>query len=353
MGQARGFGSIAIVTASVTLLAMAACGGTPANGFLGDSGGPGEDTGGHATDGGATMGHDGGGVIPPGTDGGGSGGKDATSHDTGTGVGHDGGTGVDSGHDAGTTSHDTGAVDAVVVQHDSGLPQVAIVYGQSATTLYAVDPTTNAVTTVGDFGGCDEVIDIALNKDSVMYATSASGVWTVDTSNAACTLIALGTYPNSLSFVPAGTLNPTEESLVGYNGSDYVSIDTTTGAVTTVATNALGTTYASSGDIVSVIGGGTYLTVTGGSTCSSNDCLIEVNPTTGALIKNYGSVQHSAVYGLAFWAGNVYGFDDAGDLFEVTFPDAGGLGITTIPIPSTPSGLSFYGAGSTTAAPKH
>ena len=50
----------------------------------------------------------------------------------------------------------------------------AIVYGQSATTLYAVNPNTNDVTTVADFQGCsDEVIDLALDKDSNMYATSA------------------------------------------------------------------------------------------------------------------------------------------------------------------------------------
>jgi hypothetical protein len=36
----------------------------------------------------------------------------------------------------------------------------------------------------------------------------------------------------------------------------------------------------------------------------------------------------------------------------VGFPDAGGLAITTIPIPNPPLGLSFNGAGSTTAAPR-
>jgi hypothetical protein len=218
--------------------------------------------------------------------------------------------------------------------------------------LYSVNPDTETVTTVGFFFGCDsDVIDIALDKNSTMYATTFGGVYTIDTSNAACTLIASGTtYPNSLSFVPAGTLDPNVEALVGYQGATYVRSDTTSGAMTAVG--SLGTTYTSSGDIVSVIGGGTYLTVTGGSDCTANDCLVEVDPSTGALVTNYGSVQHTAVYGLAFWAGNVYGFDSGGDLFRVGFPDAGGLAVTTIPIPNQPLGLSFNGAGSTTAAPR-
>jgi hypothetical protein len=265
---------------------------------------------------------------------------------------HDAQQPVDSGPDSTGAGSDAGPLDAGS-KHDAAPAQVPVVYGQSASVLYAINPTSKAVVKVGAFVGCDTsgVIDIALDKSSKMYATTFQGVYTVDTSNAACTLLASGTtYPNSLSFVPAGTVDPSVEALVGYQGSSYVRIDTTTGALTTIG--SLGGTYSSSGDIVSVIGGGTYLTVTGGTDCSANDCLVEVNPTTGALITNYGSVQHSQVYGLAFWAGNVYGFDNAGQLFEVSFPDAGGLVITSIPIPNAPLGLSFFGAGSTTAAPR-
>jgi hypothetical protein len=53
------------------------------------------------------------------------------------------------------------------------------------------------------------------------------------------------------------------------------------------------------------------------------------------------------VYGIAFWAGSVYGFTDAGQLFEITFNQDK---ITSTAIPTMP-GLSFWGAGSTTSAP--
>ncbi|HQP39411.1 MAG TPA: hypothetical protein PLI95_29715 [Polyangiaceae bacterium] len=67
------------------------------------------------------------------------------------------------------------------------------------------------------------------------------------------------------------------------------------------------------------------------------------------MVKNWGDVGYGSVFGLAFWAGSVYGFSDDGDLFEITF-DGGKLKTAVIPT-GGPSDLSFWGAGSTTAAP--
>ncbi len=219
-------------------------------------------------------------------------------------------------------------------------------FGQSASTLYKLDPITKVVTTVGDFQGCDTVIDIALDKDGNMYGTTSGGVYKIDKATAACTLIAIGGYPNSLSFVPAGTLDPNVEALVGYDGSQYERIDTTTGNVTPIGNQSLGE-YTSSGDIVSVIGGGTYLTVNGPG-CDTSDCIVEVDPKTGAFVKNIGPTGHQSVFGLAFWGGSAYGFDNGGELFQIDLTNGAS---TTIAIPGAPPGLSFYGAGSTTSAP--
>jgi hypothetical protein len=229
--------------------------------------------------------------------------------------------------------------------------QVAEVFGESASTLYKLDPVTKAVTVVGQFQGCDDVIDIALDKDSNMYGTTYDGVYVIDRTTAVCTLIASGTnYPNSLSFVPAGTVDPTEEALVGYQGDQYVRIDTTTGALSNIGTT-IGMGFSSSGDIVSVKASGsnpTYLTVKGPG-CAT-DCLLQVDPSTGAFLKNWGPTGYSNVFGLAFWAGTVYGFDDGGDLFQIGFSGQA-LQVQAIPIPTAPPMLSFFGAGSTTSAP--
>jgi hypothetical protein len=225
----------------------------------------------------------------------------------------------------------------------------AVVYAETKDTLYELDAKTLVVKTVGAFTGCSDVIDIALDKDSNMYATTPDGLYTVDTKTVACTLVANGSaYPNSLSFVPAGTLDPMVEALVGYVGGTYVRIDEKTGAITMMG--SIGQGYSSSGDIVSVKGGGTYLTVKGGPKSDCDDCLIQIDPKTGAFLLDWGPVGRSNVFGLAFWGGAVYGFDTAGTLFEVQFH---GLAtqITNIPFPKAPAGLSWFGAGSTTSAP--
>jgi uncharacterized protein YceK len=224
---------------------------------------------------------------------------------------------------------------------------VSLVYAQSADTLYRLDPTTKQVAVVGPFsGGCSSVIDIAIDSSSNGYVTTSGALYKVDLQTAACTHISDGNYPNSLSFVPKGTLDPSVEALVGYFGSSYIRIDTGTGAVTNIGGLTGG--YQSSGDIVSVINGGTFLTVNGTNGCS--DCLLQIDPKTGNLVQNYGSVGHGQVFGLAFWAGTAYGFDNAGQVFAIGWQN-GKLVTSNISIPNPPPGLSFWGAGSTTSAP--
>ncbi len=245
---------------------------------------------------------------------------------------------------------------------DSSPTVVSEVFGHSGKTLYRLDPDTKGVTVVGDFSGCnDSVIDIALDEKSQMYGTTFKGLYRIDKGTARCTPIVEAPgldFPNSLSFVPKGTLDATAEVLVGYVGDAYVRIDTTTGAIRNVGTLGDGTAatrnLVSSGDVVSVIGGPTYLSVKSTATsgaCTATDCLVELDPRTGKIVKNLGALTgHNDVFGLAFWAGKVYGVDKAGKLFEVE-PKGASLSLTEITIPQRPSDLSFFGAGSTTSAP--
>jgi hypothetical protein len=241
---------------------------------------------------------------------------------------------------------DSGIVDTGGQQQDSAPPAVAIVYAHSPGTLYKLDPTKNAISVVGPFsGGCSQVIDLAIDSMSNAYVTTFTAFYKLDLKTAACTHVSDGSYPNSLSFVPKGTLDPNVEALVGYSGATYVRIDEKTGVITNVGGLTGG--YGSSGDIVSVINGGTFLTVKG---TNCDDCLLQVNPKTGDMIQSYGSVNHVNVYGLAFWAGTVYGFDNAGEVFSVTWAN-NQLQTTNIPVPNPPPNLQFWGAGSTTSAP--
>lgn len=261
----------------------------------------------------------------------------------GVGGGGAGGSGgfVAGGGSAGTTGQSECA----------NIQKTAEVYAHSPDTLYRLDPVTKATTQVAKFGGCkDQVIDLAIDKSGQIFVTTFTSLERVDPVTAKCTVIATGSngsFPNSLSFVPAGTINPTEETMVGYQtsagGDAYVRIDTKSGKITSLP-GGLPDGYASSGDIVSVIGGGTYLTVTGNG---CDDCIVRVDPATGAMVENLGPVGYSNVFGLAFWGGEVYGFNDEGELFIY---DLKTNQAKAVPIPNAPSGVSFYGAGSTTCA---
>lgn len=261
----------------------------------------------------------------------------------------DGGSGGSAGQAGAAGQAGSGGEGGFTFPTDGGGPDPQLpgeVFGHSADTLYKLEPISKQVTVVGDFKGCSSVIDLAIDKDSKIIATTFGGLYWIDKTNAQCTLISNGTYPNSLSFVPAGTLDPNEEALVGYQGSTYLRISTTSGQVQQIG--SIGNNFSSSGDIVSVKGGGTYLTVNGNG-CS--DCLIQVDPKTGSLLKNWGPTGYGAVFGIAFWAGSVYGFTSYGQLFEMTFVNGQLVVSPEIPIPNAPADLSFWGAGSTTIAP--
>ena len=223
-----------------------------------------------------------------------------------------------------------------------------VVYGHTASTLYKVNATTKVVTAVASFHNCDsDVIDLALDAYSHAYVTTISGLYRLDLTTGNCTPVNglnADTYPNSLSFVPKGTLDPAVEALVGYSGSSYVRINVATGVIQQIGT--LGGGLVSSGDIVSVMDGGTYLTAKNPNVSATTDYLVEVNPTTGALVRNLGPLPFDDVFGLAFWGGSLYGFSNGGTLFEITI---NGSSTTSAAVPNAMN-EQWNGAGSTTAA---
>ena len=231
----------------------------------------------------------------------------------------------------------------LILSKDAQMTVPTEVYGQTASTLYRLNPVTKEVDNVGNFNGCVYVNDIAIDQSSNIYGVTGNQLVTIDSASARCIVIATGAFPNSLSFVAPGVLS-SGEMLVGYEGGDYVKIDPQTGVKTKIG--QIGGGLTSSGDIVSVIGGKTFVTVKGQG-CS--DCLAEVNPMTGALVKNWGPIGFTDVFGLSFWGGKLYGFANDGTLFEVVLGN-GMVTSTAIAIPNAPAMLMWAGAGSTTSA---
>jgi hypothetical protein len=269
----------------------------------------------------------------------------------------------------------TGTFDA---SHPDAGGAVGEVYGHSADTLYRLEPFSKTVTVVGKLdcinvvqgflGSCgDGLWDIAIDKDGNVFGTSmtvgdqlcqnpAGHLVSIDKATAHCTLVNSmpgQKYPNSLAFVPVGTIDATKEVLVGYVGADYVQIDPSTGAMTKIGSlnpNTTGTIWYSSGDVVSVKGGKTYLTGKPDSSTlyAGTDTLLEVDPKTGVALEIVGDTGFTKLWGIGFWAGTVYGFSATGQLCAIDTTTGKG---TAIPLPTVPPGLAWWGAGTTTVAP--
>jgi len=245
-------------------------------------------------------------------------------------------------------------------------PRVGEVYAHSELTLYRFNPVAGDFVTVGQFtclnsdGGVAEMLDIAIDRAGNMVGTAAMSehasivgrLVSIDKATAACTVLKTGSYPNSLAFVPVGTVLPDREALVGYVNDSYVMINPDTGLVSSIGNlNAIGaaTLWMSSGDIVSIVGGGTYLTIIPRNSVTADpqgDRIAEVDPTTGAIKRVIGATGTTGLYGLGYWGGIAYGFSNAGLLVKIDL----GTGAGT-PIPITAGPPSFYGAGTTTIAP--
>jgi len=218
------------------------------------------------------------------------------------------------------------------------------VYAHSAETLYAVDPEDLSLTTVGAFiwpEGDDQMTDIALNDRGNMVGVSFSRIYSVDKETAECTLLADfdGGSFNGLGFVE-GVGGEAGATLIGATGSGgWYALDPETGAVGFVG--SYGGAMGSSGDIVYIRDGGTYATVDHPD--YTTDVLVSVDPDTGAATV-IGETGFDDIWGVAYWAGQVFGFTDSGQFLIIDVTTGQGTLVRS-------ENARFWGAGVTTLAP--
>jgi hypothetical protein len=250
---------------------------------------------------------------------------------------------------------------------DGGAPPGAV-YAHTARNLYLFEPISKKLSFVGPFTcleSNDSMIDVALDRDGIMFGTSFNGFLKINTTTGSCEYVKkdpAAQYPNSLSFVPTGTVDPTKETLVGYQydstlaGTIYAKIDIATGAISKIGDlndpNAA-VKYKSSGDLIALIRNGNkaFLTVKNLSADSGtgNDLLAEVDPKTGRLIKIINDIKKRDLFGFGFWAGTGYGFNAFGEILEIDMTNATSKVLMT----HTEDGgtAAWYGAGVKTFAP--
>lgn len=264
----------------------------------------------------------------------------------------DGGAREDAGaSDAGRDG--SAAVDAGTPT-DAGVPtDDVIVWAHSARTLFAFDPRELVVSSVGDFilvDGTDAPVmtDLAVDSAGTLYACSRTALWRVDTESARATHLVDMALPtdvelNGLTFLPAGSLDAGDETLVGATDSgDYYRIDPETGATDHLGTYSNG--YVSSGDIVSVEGAGTFATVKRDDLAS--DLLVRLDPRTGTATRIGEGIGFQRLFGLGYWRSRLFAFSADGALVEIDIET--GIGSVVTDATGTDQ---FWGAGVTTLAP--
>lgn len=279
----------------------------------------------------------------------------------------DTGTTSSSGGSSGGSSGDPGDLDGATAN--------GRIYAHTPDKLFLFEPVTKKLTEVGAFDCLDgdQMIDIALDRGGAMFGTAFHKFMSIDPTNAKCTV--LGTrspenYPNSLSFVPVGVLDPTKEVLVGYlENTDpdtmktykdtYARIDTTNGSLTIIGqagdlnppAGLNGKYYDVAGDVIALINDNNKAYVIleddkyadAGPPTSNH--LAEMNPKTGTITKIIGPIGQLKTYGFAYWAGKGYGFSDDGRITEINMATGASTTVLTL------DGGSWYGAGVTTDSP--
>jgi hypothetical protein len=265
---------------------------------------------------------------------------------------------------------------------DGGKPPGRI-FAHTKNTLYRYDPLANTLVKVGIFtcvpqngvGGLgttpenDAVIDLALNRSGEMYATTYWRFLKVDATDGSCQELRKDTkvnqYPNSLSFVPLGAADPTQEVLVGYafdnlnDATIYTQINLADGVMTdrenlNPVPPLNGVEYGLSGDFISLVRdqGKTYAAIkqVTGDAGAGNDLLAEIDPLTGTLKQIIGDTGQKGFYGVGFWAGKAYGFTINGNIYEVDIP----TGKATLALEAKDDSnapIEWFGAGVTTDSP--
>jgi hypothetical protein len=231
---------------------------------------------------------------------------------------------------------------------DDGGGDPVVVYAQSGSDLFGVNPETLKLSRLGPLaiplgGGkvkyLNTVSDIAIDKNGRILGVTYDSLLEIDPATAECKVIAPlppGLTFNGLSFI---RVERGDEYLVATTSQGTVHrIDPQTGAATLIGNYGAG--LKSSGDIVSVDGYGTLGTVSG----EDGDQLARIDPGTGKATV-IGPIGFKHVWGIGFWKDKVFGFTENGE-FVLIDPKTGKGTLV-----ERDSAAPFWGAGVTTSVP--
>lgn len=216
--------------------------------------------------------------------------------------------------------------DADVFPDDGGQPGVVIpkkIYAHSSSALYTVDVVDYAVGNIGAFkwpndGGGHQMTDIAIDRHGVLYGVTFDRLYVCNPTTATC--FNLGTLPgsfNGLTWIPAGTLDPDKDSLIGIsNAGAWNHLKVVNGQVMSQPLGTYGVGYTSAGDAFSIEGVGTFAAVNKQGVNST--VIVTVDPLNGKVLSELAVTQgYNAIYGLAGWEGLIIAFNSGGEMIKI------------------------------------
>ncbi|TAK19112.1 MAG: hypothetical protein EPO40_35470 [Myxococcaceae bacterium] len=256
---------------------------------------------------------------------------------------------------------DAGALDAGPATYpdvqaiDVGRPDIpprlddVRVYAHTADSLYAIDPRSFTVTRVGDFiwpDGPSQMTDLAINATGEAWGITFTSLYRVDLATARCTFVApfAGRVFNGLSFIPGGELEPGEVLVAANRDGAYVRVDAATGAIRQLG--LYGADTGSSGDLVSVAGGGTFATIVDlnvGFGEEPVEYLARIDPTNGRATR-IGPTGVTRTWGVGYWRSRVYGFTEGGAVVTLDITTGRATEVAR-------NDVAWWGAAVTTIAP--
>jgi hypothetical protein len=277
--------------------------------------------------------------------------SDPGASDPGSDVGGDPGGDPGAADPAQDDGPDDAAPDAPDVSPAAtGLGKAGVLYIHTATTLYAWDGHLAAPQRVADFvwpsdGGGHQMTDIALDHQGHLFGITFDALYQCNATTAACTHLADNPADfNGLTFVPAGTVQATAETLIAISSDGgWYRVSATGGQATLTKLGSYGSAYTSAGDAYSLESLGTFAAV---ADSDGTNVLVQVDPTNGSIQKVLGAVAGQSVYGLAGIGTTIYAFDETGAVYS------GDVSAGTFQqVIAANSGTPWWGAGVSTRDP--